>query len=158
MKRKNQNIEYHEVYSADELDSLESRLVSKAKAAAKRAYAPYSDFKVGAAVWLENGEIITGNNQENSAFPSGNCAEVSALNTASGLFPAVPVKIIAIAAFYNGKYLSLPVSPCGNCRQVMLETQTRHEKNIRVILFGSDLIRIIDDVNNLLPFPFEKPE
>lgn len=112
MKPKQITINYTEVSKLEKFDSVEQRLVSKAKAAAKKAYAPYSGFYVGAAVLLENGEIFTGNNQENVAFPSGLCAERTALFAAAAEFPDVPVKTIAITAYSNNRYVSLPVTPC----------------------------------------------
>ena len=156
MKKKTIEIDYFETTSTDGLDATEVRLIHKAKSAAKKAYAPYSGFSVGAAVLLENGDIITGSNQENASYPSGVCAERTALYYAGSVFPEVPVKTIAITAFYKNDFIRLPVTPCGACRQVILETQLRHDRKIRIIMFGEDLIRIVDDVQQLLPFPFEK--
>lgn len=146
---------YSEYNSPEQLDQTESHLIRKARAIAKKAWAPYSGFMVGAAVLLENGEIITGNNQENAAYPSGLCAERTAVFYANSIFPEVPVKCIAIAAFSKGKYLDLPVAPCGSCRQVLLETQNRFNNKMIILLSGESKILRIEDVSCLLPFPFE---
>jgi cytidine deaminase len=145
-----------EVYSFEELDNKHQHLINKAKEQINKAYAPYSEFHVGAAVELENGEIITGSNQENSAYPSGLCAERVAMFYANAQFPDIPVKTIAIAASTNGNFLSSPVTPCGACRQVMLETEMRFEKDITILLYGTKEIYLIKNVKQLLPLCFEK--
>lgn len=154
MEKKESAFSYYEINGTDKLDPLDQRLISKAKSAAKNAWAPYSGFHVGAAVLLANGEIITGNNQENAASPSGLCAERTALFYANSQYPDVPVKSIAITAFHKGKFVSSPVSPCGSCRQVMLETQTRFKNRIRVLMYSEEKIILLEDVSRLLPFPF----
>ncbi len=156
MEKKKIEIDFYETPTTEGLDAGEIRLINKAKSAARKAYAPYSGFNVGAAVLLENGEIITGSNQENAAYPSGVCAERTALYYAGSSYPDVPVRTIAITALYQNAFVRLPVTPCGACRQVILETQRRYNKNIRIIMFGEELIRIVDDVHQLLPFPFDK--
>ena len=103
-------------------------LVNQSREAAKRAYAPYSKFQVGAAVLLENGEIITGTNQENAAYPSGLCAERVAVFYANSKYPDVPVIAIAVTAFTNNKFVQTPIPPCGSCRQVLTETETKNQK------------------------------
>lgn len=155
MKKKEFKFEYSEIHDQAKLDPVESRLISKAKAAAKNAWAPYSGFMVGAAVLLENNEIITGNNQENAAFPSGICAERTAVYYANSLFPEVPVKTIAIAACINDKFLPLPIVPCGSCRQVILETQNRFKKPVKILMYGEEKTYVIENAAVLLPFPFE---
>ena len=149
-------ITYLETTDVNDLEPAEIDMLKMAKAAALKAYAPYSGFKVGAAVLLENDEIIIGSNQENAAFPSGCCAERVAMNHANATFPNTPVRSIIIVASQNGKFLSQPVSPCGTCRQVIMEIQHRFNHPIRVIMFGEELIRILPDGINLLPFPFEE--
>jgi len=149
------NFKYTNITDPSELDDISNRLISKAKSAAKNAYAPYSEFNVGAAVLLENGEIITGSNQENAAFPSGLCAERIALFYANSIYPDVPVKSMVVAALQNGEYLKFPVAPCGSCRQVILETQTRFKNKIKLIMYGEEKISIVEDAAFLLPFPFE---
>ncbi|HYW94412.1 MAG TPA: cytidine deaminase [Bacteroidales bacterium] len=156
MKKNKIEIDFYEAASTENMESIEVRLINKAKSAARKAYAPYSGFSVGAAVLLENGEIITGSNQENAAYPSGVCAERTALYYAGSTFPDVPVKTMAITALYQDEFVRLPVTPCGTCRQVILETQRRYNSRIRIIMFGEELIRVVDDVICLLPFPFDK--
>ncbi len=140
----------------EELSESHKELVSRAKEQIEKAYAPYSNFHVGAAVELENGEIFAGSNQENSAYPSGLCAERVAMFYANAQYPNVAVKALAIAAFTNGDFLDDPITPCGSCRQVLLETETRFEKDITVILYGKEKVYIIDKVRELLPLCFEK--
>jgi cytidine deaminase len=156
MKKTELKIEYLEMSGTKKLDETEQRMISKAKSASKKAYAPYSGFHVGAAVLLENGEIFCGSNQENAAFPSGICAERTALASAASVFPDVPVKTLVITAWTNGKFVGLPISPCGSCRQVILQTQRRYSKEIRLILYAEEKIYILDNAADLLPLPFDK--
>jgi cytidine deaminase len=144
------------IYKFDELTVLQHELINTAKAQVKKAYAPYSDFYVGAAIELENGEIFAGSNQENAAYPSGLCAERVAMFYANAQFPDIPVKTIAIAAFTKGAFLSEPISPCGSCRQVLLETEMRFEKDINILLYGTQHVYLIENVKQLLPLCFEK--
>ncbi len=146
----------YRIYQFDELDISQQKLINKAKEQVFKAYAPYSGFRVGAAIELENGEIFAGNNQENSAYPSGLCAERVTMFYANAQFPDVPVKTLAIAAFTNGKFLAEPITPCGSCRQVLLETETRFEKDITVLLYGTEQVYLIENVKQLLPLCFEK--
>ncbi|MBN1987397.1 MAG: cytidine deaminase [Prolixibacteraceae bacterium] len=140
-----------------ELKSEDQKLVLAARQASKKAYAPYSGFHVGAAVLLENGEVITGNNQENSAFTSGLCAERVALFYANARFPEVAVKTLAVTAENGAGLVAGPVKPCGSCRQAMVETEARFHHSIRIILDGKNTIQIFEGVDNLLPFAF-KPD
>lgn len=144
------------IYTFDELENGYQHLLNKAKEQVNKAYAPYSGFQVGAAVELENGEIFTGNNQENAAYPSGLCAERVAMFYANANYPNVAVKTLAIAAFTNGKFLPNPVTPCGSCRQVLLETESRFGKDIPVLLYGTEEVYLIENVKQLLPLCFEK--
>ena len=145
-----------DIYSYEELEASKQKLIDKAKEQVLKAYAPYSEFHVGAAVELENGEIFAGSNQENSAYPSGLCAERVAMFFANAQFPKVAVKTLAIAAYTNGKFLEEPVTPCGSCRQVLLETEQRFEKDITILLYGSNHIFQLNNVKQLLPLCFEK--
>ena len=145
-----------EIYGFDELDAAKQRLINKAKEQVLKAYAPYSNFHVGAAIELENGEIFAGSNQENSAYPSGLCAERVAMFFANAQYPDVAVKTLAIAAFTNGKFLEEPVTPCGSCRQVLLETEQRFEKEITILLYGTNHVFQLENVKQLLPLCFEK--
>ena len=142
--------------SIDELPKEFADLCMKADMAARKAYAPYSKFRVGACVLLQNGETILGNNQENAAYPSGLCAERVALFYANANFPNEPVKAIAIMAYQNGDQVALPISPCGSCRQVIAETQMRYNQKITLLLFAKDRIYLIPDANSLLPLSFSK--
>jgi cytidine deaminase len=142
------------VYTYEELSTTEKMLVDIAKKTLKGAYVPYSHFHVGAAVLLQNQEIISGNNQENAAFPSGLCAERTALFYANSKYPNESVDTIAIAAFTDGDYLEEPITPCGACRQVILETQNRYQHPIRILLYGKKKIYAIDDITDLLPLSF----
>ena len=137
------------------LHSEEISLVNKAFEAMDRAYAPYSKFKVGAALLLDNGQIIQGNNQENIAYPSGLCAERVALFYAGAQFPGVAIQMICIVAKGDLMPISQLLSPCGACRQVMLESENRQNKPLRVILVNQDnRTMCIDSVKDLLPFGF----
>jgi cytidine deaminase len=144
------------VYSFSELSESQQQLVEKAKAQVANAYAPYSGFHVGAAVELANGAIFAGNNQENSAYPSGLCAERVAMFYANAQFPNIAVKRLAISAYTNGEFLKSPVTPCGACRQVLLESETRFDSDIEVLLYGVDEVYVLNNVRQLLPLCFEK--
>lgn len=145
-----------QIYKYEELDFHIQQLINKAKEQVEKAYAPYSNFFVGAALELENGEIFAGSNQENAAYPSGLCAERVALFFANAQYPNVAVKSIAISAFTNGQFLKMPVTPCGSCRQVLLETEMRFENDISIWLYGTSEIYKIQNVKQLLPLCFEK--
>lgn len=141
----------------DELSAEEQHLVNLAIEATHRSYAPYSHFHVGAAVRLENGEEIIGCNQENAAYPSGLCAERTALFSAGAQYPDVPVEMLAIAARgTDGELLSEPVSPCGSCRQVIIESETRAGHPIRILLYGRKCIYVIDGIGKLMPLMFSE--
>jgi cytidine deaminase len=143
------------VFRFDELSEEYKNLLNKAKEQTKNAYAPYSKFYVGAAVLLENGEIVGGSNQENAAYPSGLCAERVAMFYANSHFPNVAVKALAVAAWTNGNFLTQPVTPCGACRQVLLETENRF-KDFPVLLYGTDAVYVIEKAKDLLPLNFAK--
>jgi len=145
-----------EIYSFEELETKKQDLINKAKEQVSKAYAPYSGFHVGAAIELENGVIITGSNQENSAYPSGLCAERVAMFYANAQYPEVPVKTIAIAAYTKGNFVPDPITPCGSCRQVLLETEMRFEKDITILLYGTKNVYQLKNVKQLLPLCFEK--
>jgi cytidine deaminase len=141
--------------SVNELSQEDQNLIQKSKQGVKNAYAPYSKFHVGAAVLLENGEIITGTNQENAAYPSGLCAERVAIFYANSIFPDVPVKAIAVTAYTKDEFTTEPVPPCGSCRQVISESETRFDKPIRIILVGRSKIILIENSKALLPLHFD---
>lgn len=144
------------IYKFEELSQEFQQLIEKAKSQVNNAYAPYSGFHVGAAVLLENGEIFGANNQENSAYPSGLCAERVAMFYANAQCPNTPVSALAIAAFTNGKFLTSPVTPCGSCRQVLIETEERFDKDITVMLYGTEFVYLLENVKQLLPLRFDK--
>jgi cytidine deaminase len=139
-----------------ELPVNEQILLQEARRITSKAYAPYSGFHVGAAVLLENGMTVTGNNQENSAYPSGLCAERVALFYANANFPDFGVKTIAISAAKNGVLVNEPVKPCGSCRQALAETEVRFKSPIRIILDGQGGILVLNGVSSLLPLSFSK--
>ena len=139
----------------DELTSDEQFLVEKAIESTNNSYAPYSNFHVGAAIQLENGEVLPGCNQENAAFPAGLCAERSAIFAAGAQYPEVPITMLAIAAHNTkGELTEEPVSPCGTCRQVLIETETRHGQSIRILLYGKRCIYVMEGIRNLMPLSF----
>lgn len=138
-----------------ELTPEQQQLVEAARKATFRSYAPYSHFCVGAAVLLENGVTIAGSNQENAAYPSGICAERTAAFYAHSAHPDTPFSTIAIAARdTDGLPTPQPISPCGACRQVLLEYETIAGHNIPVILVGNEKIYIFPSVASLLPYSF----
>ena len=155
MTNKEIKIAYHEFESIDELELKDKELAQAAIEATSGSYAPYSHFNVGAAVMLENDEIIKGSNQENAAFPSGTCAERTALFYASASRPDVPMKAIAIAAMQNGELCKNPVTPCGACRQVMSQFQLKSGIPMNIILVGGERIWKFTKVEDLLPFIFD---
>lgn len=139
----------------DELAEQDRQLIDAAKDATERSYAPYSLFRVGAAVRLDDGTIVTGTNQENVAYPSGLCAERTALFYAASAHPDKAVVALAIAACGKEGFTRRPISPCGACRQVMLEMEKRHRQSMRVVLYGVEDVYIIEGgADELLPLSF----
>ncbi len=139
----------------DELDSQDLDLLKKATEAARKAYAPYSHFRVGAALLLENGEVFSGSNQENAAYPSGLCAERVTMFYANAQYPDVVVKTLVITVLDdNDCYRDRPIPPCGACRQSLLETETRQNKAVRVLLVGKEEVLEFSSITDLLPFTF----
>jgi cytidine deaminase len=155
MTNKELKITYLEFECQSQLDPKDRELVEAAIKAMEGSYAPYSKFNVGAAVRLEDDEIISGANQENAAYPSGICAERTALFYAGANRPDKAVTCIAIAAGQGGKLCEEPVTPCGSCRQVMAQTQLRGGRPMAVILVGSKRIWRFEKVNDVLPFIFD---
>lgn len=138
----------------EELSEEELDLVYQAANATENAYAKYSRFYVGAAVRLANGRVFIGSNQENAAFPSGLCAERTAVFAAQANCPDQPVTMIAIAARNDAGLLSTPVTPCGACRQVILEVEDRYKKPIEILLYGRNGVYRIKSIKDLLPLCF----
>jgi len=142
------------VYKWDELAREDQALLQAAKDATSGSYAPYSGFRVGAAVRLGDGTVVIGSNQENMAFPSGLCAERTALFAANAQYPDQPVHTLAIAARNKAGFLSRPVTPCGACRQVISGVEQRYGQPIRILLYGTDGIHVVDGIEALLPLQF----
>ena len=138
----------------EELGEEERRLVSAAKEAAARSYAPYSHFHVGAAALLAGGIIVTGSNQENAAYPSGICAERTTVFYANSQYPDQPIKALAIAARDVSGFTKNPIPPCGACRQVLLEAEQRYGCPMRILLYGAKKIYCLNGVKDLLPLSF----
>ena len=156
MKTHTHELRYY-IATHEELTSEDAALVEAAKAATYTSYSPYSHFRVGAAVRLENGEIIQGSNQENAAYSPTICAERCAMFYANAHHPDIVPTAIAIAARgTDGNFTPQPVSPCGVCRQVLVETQQRYGHPLRVLLVGDKEIYLFDSISDLLPFQFDE--
>ena len=155
MTNKEIKIAYTEYASLDELSAQDKVLAEAAIEAVESAYAPYSNFHVGAAVRFNDGEIVKGSNQENAAYPSGICAERTALFYASASRPGVPMNGIAIAAAQNGALVKNPVAPCGACRQVMVQYQLKSGNPMEIILIGAEKIYKFSKVDDILPLIFD---
>lgn len=139
----------------DELSADDLMLVNAAKEATSGSWSPYSGFKVGAALLLDDGTVVTGSNQENAAYPSGLCAERTALFAAGHAHPGKAVKALAIAARNDNGFTGQPITPCGACRQVLAETEQRGKLPIRYILYGTQGTMIIEGgTDAILPFCF----
>ena len=136
------------------LTGYHKELVEKAKSAALKAYAPYSNFRVGAAVLMSDGQIYTASNQENAAFGESICAERVTLLYATANNPDVAPKAMAIAAFKNGNFTEQIISPCGACRQVLAETEKRYNSPIELILYSTNESVIISSAADLLQLSF----
>lgn len=141
-------------YQWEELSAEQQELVAIAKEQTERSYCPYSHYHVGAALMLKDGTIIRGCNQENAAYPSGLCAERSALFAAGASHPDVPVVRLAIACYTKGRFTRLPGTPCGGCRQVMIETEDRYQTPMEVILYGEEESYVLSSATELLPLSF----
>ncbi len=139
----------------DEMDPQDAELMRRAHEATQSAYAPYSKFNVGAAVHLANGEIVTGNNIENAAYPSGLCAERVAMFGAMAKFPGVAFEALAVTAHSQTKVIAEPVAPCGACRQVMVEVEQLSKRPLRVMCQGQEgPIMVFEGIESLMPFIF----
>lgn len=146
----------YEVYNnVEDLSEADAWLVNKAREVTKAAYAPYSNFNVGSAARLANGEVVTGTNQENASYPVSICAERVLLSSAASIHPGIPVDTMAIS-YHNIKGESNhPISPCGMCRQSLVEYEERVKQPIRLLLSGMDgKVFVIEKANSLLPLSF----
>ncbi|MCX6235241.1 MAG: cytidine deaminase [Bacteroidetes bacterium] len=159
MQKINLHISFLEYDSINDLTYDDRDLLLNAKEAVETAYAPYSQYHVGAAVVLSNGAVLRGSNQENAAYPSGLCAERVAVFAASAGHPDIPVKAIAITARAKHFTINTPVTPCGACRQVLAEYEKLHNHPIRIIMMGeTGKILISESIGDLLPNMFSADE
>lgn len=143
-------------HSEKELNEADQKLITAATKALEGAYAPYSRFRVGAALLLESGECIIGSNQENASYPSGLCAERVAVFQAGARFPGVPIKTIAIVAQDSEGKLKIPAAPCGNCRQAINEYESNQKSPIKLLLQGGEgLVYACPSVAAILPLGFD---
>lgn len=155
MEQRTLNISY-ECLTTAELTDDERRAIEAAQQSTAGSYAPYSHFSVGAAALLADGNIVIGSNQENAAFPSGICAERCAIFQAGAAHPDTPVSLLAIAARKSdGCFTTLPITPCGACRQVLIETEHRYGRPVTVLLYGEKEIYRLSSTYHLLPLHFD---
>lgn len=138
----------------DELIDADRELIDHAMKATDNAYAEYSHFYVGAALRLANGRIVIGANQENAAFPSGLCAERTAVFSAQANFPDQSIESLALVARNDNGLVDSPVTPCGACRQVLLGVEERYGRSMRVLMYGKSGVYIVGSVKDLLPLSF----
>lgn len=156
MKKINTSISAVVYDNLSELPDEDRRLLAEAVKATESSYAPYSKFNVGAALLLENDQILLGSNQENAAYPSGMCAERVVIWKAGSNYPGVKMRKIAIKAISQNSVVDRPVGPCGACRQSMLEYEVKQEEPIEVIFMGeTGKIVKTESVVSLLPFSFD---
>ena len=157
MQKLNLTISLEKYDNENQLTPIEQNLLSQARQATYKSYAPYSKFHVGAAVLLDDDQIITANNQENAAFPSGSCAEQSAIFWIGANYPERKIKSIAVIARPGSGDIFRGVPPCGACRQAMLEYENRQGEHIRLMMLGADnQILIADSIGDLLPLKFNE--
>lgn len=155
MSEKEIRISYQEFKSIDELNAEDRELAGAAIEAMGGAYAPYSHFHVGAAVRMSNGQIVRGANQENAAFPSGLCAERTAMFAAGSKYPDKSMRSIAVAGGVYGRLTAEPATPCGACRQVMAQYQAKAGASVSVIMVGASRVWKFDKVDDILPLIFD---
>ncbi len=154
MKKRETAFSYIEYSGSDQLPAADRALAEEALEAAAGAYAPYSGFRVGAAIRLDDGTVIRGANVENAAFPSGSCAEKTALSYMVANHGNRRAEAIAITAIHHGEMSDEPVTPCGNCRQMLAEEERRTNTPIKVILAGRSKVWVIEESSQLLPLSF----
>ena len=159
MKELNLNISVRVFEGIQSLAPADAALLQAAKAVLNNSYSPYSSFKVAAAVLLENGEILTGTNQENASFPAGICAEGTVLSAVSSIYPNVAVKKLAVTVQSARQHIAHPVAPCGICRQRILEYETRFNSNIEILMMGEEgEVYSVSSIKDLLPLCFSKAD
>ncbi|MFA7033742.1 MAG: cytidine deaminase [Bacteroidales bacterium] len=155
MVQKQITIDYLEYDSITELEEADADLLNRAIEATNSSYAPYSKFNVGAAVRLSNGEIISGSNQENAAYPSGLCAERVTLFYASAKYPDAKLMSIAVVAAKDGKVLPTSTYMCGACRQVLAEYEAKSGSKVRIIIGSATKIQLFNGIESIMPFIFD---
>jgi cytidine deaminase len=149
-------INYTSYENVDEVPEIYKTLIAEAKKATNDSYAPYSNFFVGTALLLENGQVILGSNQENASYPIGFCAERTALSAAASLASNIKIKAMAITARSIKNPVLTPAAPCGICRQTIFEAECKHQHNIEIILTGeSGKVYIFNTIKDLLPLHFD---
>ena len=159
MKESKFEFNYRVYTSVDELPEVDAELLRKAREVTAQAYAPYSNFQVGAVARMNNGETVSGTNQENASFPVGLCAERVLLASASTMFPRVPLEKMAISYKSENVVSDHPISPCGMCRQALQEYETRTDHPVQLILGGmTGPVYVIDSASRLLPLAFTSEE
>ncbi len=159
MKQQQFHFEYEVYDDSSELEADDAALLAKAREITAQAYAPYSNFHVGAVAKLQNGELVAGTNQENASYPVGICAERVLLGNAATQFPGIPIDTLAISYSNKDGKNDHPISPCGMCRQALLEYEERTAQPIRLLLAGQEgKIYIVKTTRWLLPFAFTKEE
>jgi cytidine deaminase len=155
MNQKEWVSKFIEFSSVDELPEDDRKLIDEARKSVRNAYAPYSRFNVGAAVRLDNGQVVLGNNQENASYPIGMCAERVAIFAAAANFPASKISTIAITAQSGQFLIDQPVTPCGACRQAIAEYEHRYQHPIRLVMTGeTGTVLVAESIKNFLPYQF----
>ena len=155
MKKEEYSFSYEVYDSITDLNDQDAWLVQEAREVTAAAYAPYSNFNVGAVAKMANGEIVAGTNQENASYPVGICAERVLLGSAASLYPNIAIDTIAISYNNTMGVSNHPISPCGMCRQALVEYEERVKQPIRLILSGLDgKVFVIANANALLPLSF----
>lgn len=150
------NFKFEVIASKNDLNEVEKKLYERAFAARQKAYATYSNFYVGCALLLENGEIISGSNQENAAYPSGLCAERTTIFWTSANYPNVKIKKLFVIGAPKDALTSTPIPPCGSCRQSILEYEVKQDENIEIYFASLDgEIFKTKSIRDLLPFSFD---
>ena len=159
MEKKELRITYQQYRQTDELPAEDQELLAAAKSVLPKAYAPYSNFQVGCAVRLANGEIVAATNQENAAYGLCLCAEQNALGEVGSNHSDQRIEALAVTVEYQHKHVGHPISPCGSCRQVISEFEGRQQRPIRIILRGmSGPILIFESIQLLLPLSFGRAD
>ena len=159
MNQQNCSFDFEVYNSIDELSKEDGQLLLDAQSATINAYAPYSNFHVGAIAMLSNGKTVVGTNQENASYPVGICAERVLLSTASSVYPGVAIETIAISYQSENIKSDRPISPCGMCRQALVEQENRFQHPIRLILGGKEgRVFIIPKASLLLPLGFSSDD